>query len=304
MIDSLIGQESVKNKLKFYADSFAMNKTSPFLLFQGAKGTGKTVFSRAYARTIAATDGRSVLELNSSSIKSNRHFFEVLYPQIQDRSVVLFFDEAHRLPDCLQADMLTILNTENHTKINYNWNGVDFEFDFQKMSFLFGTTDSQSLTGPLRDRMTVIDFEEYTKEDIRNIIVQNLKVSVDPLTIDSVSEVCRGNPRSCVLMAKDIERYVSYKNVSNFSSQEWEDFKRIMALKPLGLTSDESKIINVLRSSGPTTLTSLASVTGMERSFIQNVIEPYLVKQGLIKIDGTPVKRCITTKGIQIASTI
>lgn len=305
MFKDIIGQTEAKSRLKFYAESHAITGVVPPLLFQGPKGVGKTSLVRAFSKELCIARGKKHMEINASTIKNNKQFFSNIMPQIQDGDWVIFLDESHQIPYDLQQDFLTIFNTESTDKISYGFGGQTYDFDFSRLSFIAATTDSQKLVGPLRDRFTVVDFSEYKKEELCQILSGAAKVNDTPITFDDnlleeVVYTCRGNPRSCVKMAKDIGRYCDSYGATHFDAGSWEDLKDVLGVKPMGLTNDELQVLRILKERGPCTLQTLVGASTQTRAFVQNVLEPFLLKNNLIKIEGAPVRREITPKGISI----
>ena len=164
----LIGQDNVKKKLAFYLNAFDKTQKCPFLNLIGAKGLGKTEFAKAFAKNLYNEDGdrRAFLELNCSTIKNNESFFEQIFlPLISDNEITILFDECHALPLDLTMAFLTIFNTEKSGKKDFTWNEMTFTFDFTKQTFIFATTESDKIFAPLKDRLTTIDFEPYSKDE-------------------------------------------------------------------------------------------------------------------------------------------
>jgi Holliday junction resolvasome RuvABC ATP-dependent DNA helicase subunit len=305
MFDSIISQSEAKSRLKFYAESHAITGVVPPLLFQGPRGIGKTNLVRAFSKELCIARGKKHMEINSSTIKNNKQFFSNIMPQIQGGDWVVFFDESHQIPYDLQCDFLTIFNTEASDKINYGFGSETYEFDFSRLSFILASTDAQKLVGPLRDRFTVVDFSEYKKEELCQILSGAAKVNDTPITFDEnlleeIVYTCRGNPRSCVKMAKDISRYCDSYGATHFDVGSWEDLKSVLGVKPCGLTNDEIQVLRILKERGPCTLQAISSITTQTRSFLQQSVEPHLLKMNLLKIDGSPVRREITPKGLSI----
>ncbi len=90
----IVGQDHIKRQLSFYLDAYKTTNILPFLMFNGQRGIGKTEFARA----LGGAAKKTFYEINSSSIKSEKQFFEQMMPQIQGTECILFFDEAHELP--------------------------------------------------------------------------------------------------------------------------------------------------------------------------------------------------------------
>src|SRR6056300_800541 len=169
----LIGQNAVKKKLSFYIDAFHKTSQAPFLLIAGAKGLGKTEFAKAFARNLHNQDGdkRAFLELNCSTIKNNEQFFEQIFiPLICDNEITILFDECHELPQDLTMAFLSIFNTEANSRKTFEWNGMSFEFNFRQQTFIFATTETDKIFPPLKDRLTNVDFEPYSKSELGKIV--------------------------------------------------------------------------------------------------------------------------------------
>ena len=172
----LIGQDNVKKKLNFYLKAYNATSVCPFLNLVGAKGLGKTLFAKEFAKNLKNKDGskRPFIELNCSTIKSNAQFFEQIFiPLIMNNEITILFDEAHALPKDLTMAFLTIFNTEKTNKKEFSFEDQVFEFDFTKQTFIFATTESDKLFPPLKDRLSTVDFEPYNTDNLGEIIKLN-----------------------------------------------------------------------------------------------------------------------------------
>lgn len=296
--DGLIGQQAVKRKLNFYIEAFQKSSQVPFVLFSAAKGTGKTAFARSFAKSLCNADGskRPLIELNCSTIKNNRTFFENIFLQyINGNNVTVLFDECHNLPNDLSQALLTICNTEAHHERGFNFDGQHFTFNFKKISFLFATTEADKLFPPLKDRFDVVDFEPYTQKDLSDII----KVNADSAVflkgvIEEATLSLRGNARSAVRCAEHINLYLQRAEKATFGMDDWKNMCYHLNILPEGLTNTELAILKELEKRGDCTLQTLASVTGMSRTSIQKDVEQFLLKKNFIKIEGL---RKITASG-------
>ena len=98
----LVGQEELKRSLQFYLRGQHATGIVPFLLFNGAKGLGKTEFARCMRDGMPLCDSgakRPFLELNCSTLRNVESFFEQIYiPLLLDKEAVVLFDECHELP--------------------------------------------------------------------------------------------------------------------------------------------------------------------------------------------------------------
>lgn len=298
MFDNLIGQSEIKRQLQFYSDSFKRTSTVPFILLNGAKGLGKTEFLKAFSKSLLKDDGkpRPMLELNSSTIKNNQMFFEQIFiPLVQNNEITLFFDECHALPNDLVMALLSITNTERSPLKEFNWREYSFLFDFRKISMIFATTELDKMFPPLKDRLTILDFKPYKKEELSQIVAGRLQdIEFEDGLLEDIASTTRGNARSAVKRAKEIEMYCESRNSNLFMREEWDELRSILGIKPLGLTNIEIQVLQILNDRGPSTLQTVAAITGMSRTAIQKDAELYLLQRGLMKINGT---REITREG-------
>lgn len=305
MFNELVGQDAVKRKLQFYIEAYNVTKSFPFLNFIGARGLGKSKFAQEFSKNIIGSSGRKkpLLSLNSSSIKSGKQFFEqVFLPHINDQEVIVFFDECHALPTDFIYALLTILNTEKDHKVEYAAGDNVYSFDFKKHHFIFATTESQDLFIPLRDRLTTIEFSDYTEQDLQQIFKMSLpQIEFDEEALHILAQTSRGNARSCVLRAKDIQIYTDRLPEKKFTKTDAINLFHILGVLPYGLNRIEWQILNILRKEGSCSLSMLAAKTGLSRSSIQKDHELFLIRKGLINIDGL---RHITTNGCKVLESV
>jgi Holliday junction resolvasome RuvABC ATP-dependent DNA helicase subunit len=299
--DNLIGQEKIKSKLNFYIEVYEKTNYVPFLSFVGARGLGKTAYARDFAKCLKDSDGnkKPFLEINSSTVKSSKQFFEqVFLGHIHDQEIVVLFDECHALPKDLVYAFLTILNTEKDHVIEYNTPDNTYVFDFKKHHFMFATTESQLVFPPLRDRLTSIEFSDYNIEDIKRIFAVNLpEFLFDDDALEMLALTSRGNARSCILRAKEVRNYCETYSINKITKEIVNDLFNVLGVLPHGLNRIEWQILNILKNEGQCSLSMLAAKTGLSRSALQRDHELFLLRKGFITIDGL---RKITTRGFKV----
>ena len=297
----LVGQEDVKKKLNFYID--AQNKTGkfPFLLLTGAKGMGKTEFAKETARNILAKDAapRAFLEINCGTIKNAQVFFEQVFaPVIQGNEVTVLMDECHALPKDLMTVLLSAFNTEKADVKQVNWREGLYEFNFKLQTFMLATTEADKLFAPLKDRLTPVDFQTYTVGEVGKIIAKSLPdISFKDDVIEKIASTVRGNARSSVQRAKQIELYCETKQKKEFGLKDWNDLCNKIGINPSGLNNTEIQILRALRDRGDCSLNMLSAITGMSRSSLQRDSEIFLLQKGYMKIEG---QRKITASGTKV----
>ena len=285
----LVGQENVKKKLSFYLDAFHKTSSCPFLNLIGAKGLGKTEFAKAFAKNLYNQDGdkRAFLELNCSTIKNNEQFFEQIFlPLIAD----------------LTMAFLTIFNSEKGNRKSFTWNEMEFEFNFKQQTFIFATTESDKIFPPLKDRLTTVDFEPYSQEELAKIIkLCTPDVTYINNSLEKISSTVRNNARSAVKRSQEILLYCGAKGKNFFGLSEFADLCDQVGILPHGISFTEKQILEVLNNCGSATLTGLAAKIGLSKTALQRDHELYLLNKNFMEIDG---KRKITAQGMKVCEVL
>ena len=301
MFQELVGQEPVKRKLSFYLEAYEVTRTFPFLNFIGARGLGKSKFATEFSKYVIGSNGtkKPLLAINSSSIKSGKQFFDqVFLPHVNDQEVIVFFDECHALPKDFIYSLLTILSADKDGKIDYVAGDNVYSFDFKKHHFIFATTESQELFIPLRDRLTAIEFADYSEDDLKKIYLKTLpEIKFEDDALDILAQTSRGNARACVLRSNEIKIFHDRYCQGSFTKNDADKLFHILDILPHGLNRIEWQILNILRKNGSCSLSMLAAKTGLTRSAIQKDHELFLIRKGLINIDGL---RHITNNGCKV----
>ena len=292
MFEGLIGQDTLKSKLGFYTEAKKATGTLPFLLFNGAKGLGKTEFAKAFGKSLS----KPLIEINCSTIRNAEQFFEqVFIPAILDKDVTVLLDEAHALPKDLEMAFLTIFNVEGAKTKRFEFGESSLLFEFERQTFLFATTELDKLFPPFKDRLTQLDFEPYSGKELAGIIKKKMEwIDFQDNILNEICETVRGNARSAIKRALEVSAYAEVNNKSTFGRKDWKSLCDLLGIMPYGINATELQVMRILKERGACTLQMLSAVTGMSRTALQKDAEVFLLKNGFMRIDG---KREITGKG-------
>ena len=298
LFPDIVGQTNAKRVLDFFCRGYEKTSRIPHLMFVAPKGCGKTTMAKATARRLKSINkNKKYFEINCSTIKNVKQFFnQIVIPYMQDREATILFDECSEIPKDVTMALLTILNPNPEHQTSFSYEDYTVDFDFRELSFMFATTETQSVFHALMDRLERVDLEEYTLEEMGKIVALNLEVEIEPKTLKNIASVLRGNARAGQKMAQKIESYCEMSNVKKFKESDWKKLSKILSIYSLGLNTTEILLLNILKDNKDCSLTNLAAKTGISKHAVQRDFEIYLQKHSLMDI--TTAGRNITAKGL------
>lgn len=303
LFPSVIGQDSAKRKLAFHLANAKTTGVFPHTLLVAPRGCGKTLIAKSIGKNLPSKNSpasyKPFYEISCSSVRNlNQFYYSVLLPHGVDQEATFFLDEASELPRDVTIALLTVLNPNPDNRTVLNTTDWTFECDFKKHTFLFATTEAHKIFHALVDRTERIELEEYTHPQLALIMSRTLKdVKAErPLLMD-IATVLRGNARAAQKLGQQIRDYATSNNKTKLEKSDWEDIKRQLDIKPLGLSQIELQILRIVKERGECSLTQLSSVTGLTRQCLQGDIELFLLKHRLMEI--RTKGRSITPKGMK-----
>ncbi len=299
VLSDVIGQSSAIKKLEFFVQAAYCGENIPTLLFNGSHGLGKTFMAKKMADTL----NRKFVEVNCGTLQTDDDFFnDFLIPSVMgDRTVTILFDEAHKLSNNITTILLSLLNP-NDSGSNFvtykNWN---LQYDFNKINAIFATTDAHKIFKPLLNRMDIVDFHNYTDEDIIKIIDMYCHYEID-MDCGVIANVCQGRARNAYLLSDKINKYMAIKkfaltisNWRSFNDNDWKKLCDVFEIFPNGLSKSHIRLLQVLKDYGPVSLANLAAKCSLNTSNIEVELEPLLNELGYI--ENTRSGRVITASG-------
>ena len=182
----------------------------------------------------------------------------------------------------------------------FSYEGSDIDIDFRKLTFIFATTEPQDVFHALIDRMKKIDLDDYSYDELAQILMLNtdkIKFSGD-IVVKHIAPTLRGNGRSAQMMATDIVSHCVQNNIKTFKLKDWNVMCKVLDILPYGLEKLELRYLNILRRNGCIRLYNLAAKLQMTRSAIQSNTEVYLQKLNLI--EATAHGRQLTVKAKEL----
>ena len=287
----IIGQKTVVDQLQVALDaSFADFRRLDDALLVGPPGLGKSQIAHVLACELAVTSH----EILGQSVK-NTADLNALLLGAGDGEVV-FIDEVHELPKIQQTALYLALDKR---KILVRGGNSFQSLPLAEFSLLLGTTDEYALLQPLRDRMRlVLRFEFYSVEELCKITMHRakaLKWDIDDQLPFMIAQRSRGTPRLALRLLQACHRVCRADGRDVITQEHFRKACDLEHLDDLGLGPMEQNYLRAL-AEGASRLNVLASMLGLPSRTLSSVIEPFMIRAGLVmKDDGG--RRQITPAG-------
>ncbi len=293
-ISHWIGQDDAIRRFKVALEASWNDGTRlPHMLFVGSPGTGKTLLANLAAKEMGVEIHERIAQVVNFPVALNG-----LLLQAKDKEIV-FLDEIHEL---FPPAQIVLYRAMEGQQISLRTNGDNtLNMPLQDFTIIGCTTDEYRLLSPLRQRFKiVIPFSTYDDDSLARIILQRaqlMNLNIEPEIATQIAKRSRGTPRLAIRLLESCQRYARSQGDENVTMRHFEETVVLDGIDELGLGPDEQKIVNMLtiQPGKPVRLFTLEAVTGIHRRTIQEVIEPFLIRIGLI--ERTPQGRVITEQG-------
>ncbi len=294
-LDDYIGQTKIKENLKVYIEAAKLRKDAlDHVLFYGPPGLGKTTL----AGIIANEMGVHLKVTSGPAIEKPGEMAAIL--NNLEEGDLLFVDEIHRLNR--QVEEVLYPAMEDYcidVMIGKGPTARSVRLDLPKFTLVGATTRAGLLTAPLRDRFGMIHhLEFYSIEELKLIILHSarvLNVEVDEKGALEMAKRSRGTPRLANRILKRVRDFAQVKYDGVITGQVAKTALDLMDVDKLGLDRiDRNMLLTMIQkfNGGPVGLDTLAAAIGEDAGTIEDVYEPYLIKNGLI--NRTPRGRVVT----------
>ena len=299
-LEDYIGQSKIKETLKIYIEAAkTRGEALDHVLFYGPPGLGKTTLAGIIASEMGAK-----LKITSGPAIERPGDIAAILNNLQDGDV-LFLDEIHRLNR--QVEEVLYPAMEDYAidiMIGKGPTAKSLRLPLPKFTLVGATTRAGLLSAPLRDRFGIINrLEFYSVEDLATIIKHSanvLGVKVEDKAAIEMGRRSRGTPRIANRLLKRVRDFAEIKFDGDITEEAANLALDLLKVDKYGLDDLDRNILRTMIEKfggGPVGLDTLAAAIGEDAGTIEDVYEPYLIKNGLI--NRTPRGRVVTDLGLQ-----
>jgi len=299
-LEDFIGQEALREQLQVAIEAASgRGDALDHLLLAGPPGLGKT----SLAQIVAAELDVPFVQTAGPALERKGDIAAFL-TALEPRSV-FFVDEIHRLPRTLEETFYPAMEDRRlPITVGQGAGARVVTLELPPFTLVGATTRTGLLTTPLRDRFGIqARLESYSVAELARIVRRSagiLEIELEDSGAIAIAERSRGTPRVANRLLKRVRDYAEVRMEGVVSAQAAQAALELLEVDVLGLDRLDREILRAICvkfEGGPVGLSTLAVAVGEEQDTIEDVYEPYLLTQGLIK--RTPRGRAATAAAFE-----
>ena len=293
--DDFSGQDKIIENLRvFVAAARLRGEALDHLLLHGPPGLGKTTLSNIIANELGVG-----FKITSGPVLDKPGDLAGILTSL-DENDVLFIDEIHRLSPIVEEYLYSAMEDYRiDIMIDKGPGARSVQLTLSPFTLIGATTRSGLLTSPLRARFGInCHLEYYDHSVLRNIVKRSarlLKIDCSDEAANEIALRSRGTPRIANALLRRVRDFAQVKGSGRINTEIARFALEALNIDKYGLDEIDNKILTTIIDKfkgGPVGLTTIATALGEDPGTVEEVYEPFLIKEGFIK--RTPRGREVT----------
>jgi Holliday junction DNA helicase RuvB len=297
-LEEFVGQAQLRANLRVYIDAArTRGEALDHVLLFGPPGLGKTTLAQIVSRELGVS-----FRATSGPVIARAGDLAALLTNLQPHDV-LFIDEIHRLNPAVEEILYPAMEDyQLDLIIGEGPAARSIRIDLQPFTLVGATTRSGLITNPLRERFGIpLRLEFYTAEELQSIVLRGAGVFGIALTADGAMEIARrsrGTPRVAGRLLRRVRDFAAVDGRAEIDRAAADAALSRMDVDARGLDTMDRRYLRCLAENyggGPVGVETMAAALSEQRDVIEEVIEPYLIQEGLVQ--RTPRGRMLADAG-------
>ena len=292
------GQKAVRENLSIFIQAAkARGEAMDHTLFYGPPGLGKTTLAQIMARELGVN-----FRATSGPVIAKAGDLAALLTNLEPRDV-LFIDEIHRLNPAVEEFLYPAMEDyQMDLIIGEGPAARSVRIDLAPFTLVAATTRAGLITRPLRERFGIpLHMEFYTEDELTSIVQRGGRVLDMPLHEDGAREIARrsrGTPRVAGRLLRRVRDFASVAGAAAIDAEAADSALKRLDVDDRGLDQMDRRYLRCMAENyggGPVGVETLAAALANERDVLEEVVEPFLIQQGLVQ--RTPRGRMLAVQG-------